>query len=124
MVLWTSLIIHISVYSFIASKLNKIAKQLLVFALYLLPKSKILIEFNYKSLIFKNYFQILDLSSYTIKFIACGLNHSLAVDEWGTLFSWGSDEFGQLGHNLGGGEEECIRKPKLIKSMANLKECL
>ena len=46
------------------------------------------------------------------------------MDEWGSLFSWGSDEFGQLGHNLVDNEDGCVRRPRLVKAMATLKECL
>ena len=30
--------------------------------------------------------------------VACGWDHVLAVDEKGRLFSWGHNEYGQLGH--------------------------
>lgn len=29
--------------------------------------------------------------------IACGECHSVAVNEWGQLYAWGSGQFGQLG---------------------------
>ncbi|CAK1546181.1 unnamed protein product [Leptosia nina] len=47
--------------------------------------------------------------------IACGLQHSMALDEWGQPFSWGSDSMGQLGSNLGAHAQD---KPKLIKFLA------
>ncbi|XP_047510214.1 probable E3 ubiquitin-protein ligase HERC4 isoform X5 [Pieris napi] len=47
--------------------------------------------------------------------IACGLQHSMAIDEWGQPFSWGSDSMGQLGSNLGAHAQD---KPKIIKLLA------
>ena len=35
--------------------------------------------------------------STSIVSVAAGLHHSLAVDDTGRVFSWGSNEFGQLG---------------------------
>ncbi|XP_028027224.1 probable E3 ubiquitin-protein ligase HERC4 isoform X3 [Bombyx mandarina] len=51
----------------------------------------------------------------TISTIACGLQHSLAIDEWGQPFSWGSDSMGQLGNNLGAHAQD---KPKFVKGLA------
>ncbi|CAH2105537.1 unnamed protein product [Euphydryas editha] len=51
----------------------------------------------------------------TISAIACGLQHSMALDEWGQIFSWGSDSMGQLGSNLGAYAQD---KPKIIKFLA------
>ncbi|XP_030028644.1 probable E3 ubiquitin-protein ligase HERC4 isoform X2 [Manduca sexta] len=51
----------------------------------------------------------------TISTIACGLQHSVAVDEWGQSFSWGSDSMGQLGSNLGAHAQD---KPKFMKGLA------
>ncbi|XP_023933810.2 probable E3 ubiquitin-protein ligase HERC4 isoform X2 [Bicyclus anynana] len=47
--------------------------------------------------------------------VACGLSHSMALDEWGQTFSWGSDNMGQLGSNL---EGHAQLKPKIIKNLA------
>ncbi|XP_038223084.1 probable E3 ubiquitin-protein ligase HERC4 isoform X2 [Zerene cesonia] len=47
--------------------------------------------------------------------IACGMQHSMAIDEWGQPFSWGSDSMGQLGSNLGAHAQD---KPKIIKFLA------
>lgn len=30
--------------------------------------------------------------------VACGEHHSVAVNEWGQIFSWGSNSHGQLGN--------------------------
>ncbi|XP_068631040.1 probable E3 ubiquitin-protein ligase HERC4 isoform X2 [Battus philenor] len=50
-----------------------------------------------------------------ISTIACGVQHSMALDEWGQPFSWGSDSMGQLGSNLGAHAQD---KPKIIKFLA------
>lgn len=46
--------------------------------------------------------------------VACGESHSLALNQWGHVFSWGSDSHGQLGHQLDG-ENQPV--PKIIKSL-------
>ncbi|XP_015840693.1 probable E3 ubiquitin-protein ligase HERC4 isoform X2 [Tribolium castaneum] len=55
------------------------------------------------------------LDAYSIINVACGEMHSLALSRWGEVFSWGSDNYGQLGHQLGGTLQIV---PKLIKSLA------
>ena len=42
------------------------------------------------------------LAQYSVTSAAAGANHCLVVDMWGSVFSWGSDESGQLGHNQAG----------------------
>jgi len=37
------------------------------------------------------------LSQYSITRASCGSDHSLAINQWGQVFSWGSDSYGQLG---------------------------
>lgn len=37
------------------------------------------------------------LEAYNICSILCGEFHSLAVNEWGQVFSWGASTYGQLG---------------------------
>lgn len=39
-----------------------------------------------------------DLEAFAFRKIACGNSHTLAVNEWGQLFSWGSNTEGQLGN--------------------------
>ncbi|XP_049870394.1 probable E3 ubiquitin-protein ligase HERC4 [Pectinophora gossypiella] len=51
----------------------------------------------------------------TLTAIACGIQHSMALDEWGQPFSWGSDTMGQLGSNLGVDSQD---KPKIVKFLA------
>ena len=58
------------------------------------------------------------LAQYRVVRAAAGANHSLAVDEWGSLFSWGSDESGQLGHNQG---SSTLRVPRLVKSLGTVR---
>lgn len=51
----------------------------------------------------------------TITQIACGSHHTLALNEWGQIFSWGSNSNGQLGLNL---QESVNLWPKMIKPLA------
>lgn len=37
------------------------------------------------------------LDAFVFKKAACGAFHTLAINEWGQLFSWGSNSEGQLG---------------------------
>jgi len=37
------------------------------------------------------------LSQYSITRASCGSDHSLAINQWGQVISWGSDSYGQLG---------------------------
>ena len=36
------------------------------------------------------------LAQYSVTGAAAGANHCLVVDQWGSVFSWGSDESGQV----------------------------
>ena len=36
------------------------------------------------------------LAQYSVTSAAAGANHCLVVDQWGSVFSWGSDESGQV----------------------------
>ena len=36
------------------------------------------------------------LGQYSVTSAAAGANHCLVVDQWGSVFSWGSDESGQV----------------------------
>lgn len=38
------------------------------------------------------------LDAFVFKKAACGAHHTLAINEWGLLFSWGSNADGQLGN--------------------------
>jgi len=48
--------------------------------------------------------------------VACGQQHSLAIDQNGMVYSWGYGSYGQLGH----GTMENEKSPKLVKKMAGL----
>lgn len=54
------------------------------------------------------------LEDHVIARASCGKSHSLAVNEWGQLFAWGSNSMHQLG--LDSAEEQ--NTPKLVKSLA------
>jgi hypothetical protein len=43
--------------------------------------------------------------------ISCGLRHSLALTESGRVFSWGSNDFGQLGQNK---TEDIVNEPSIV----------
>lgn len=55
-----------------------------------------------------------DLENHVINQVACGKSHSLAINEWGQLFAWGSNSSGQLGHDT----DEISSAPKLVRSLA------
>uniref|UniRef100_A0A336LYC2 CSON004352 protein n=1 Tax=Culicoides sonorensis TaxID=179676 RepID=A0A336LYC2_CULSO len=54
------------------------------------------------------------LKDYTIIAISAGSNHSLAINEWGQVFSWGSNELSQLGFET----ENDVTTPKIIRTLA------
>lgn len=62
--------------------------------------------------------QVTGLSQYSVTTAACGANHCLVVDQWGSVFSFGSDESGQLGHNQG---TNVLRVPRLVKALGTMK---
>ncbi|KAI8342124.1 regulator of chromosome condensation 1/beta-lactamase-inhibitor protein II [Chlamydoabsidia padenii] len=49
-----------------------------------------------------------------IKSIACGANHSIALDDEGYVYSWGFGGLGRLGHS----EQKDLYKPKVISNLA------
>lgn len=55
------------------------------------------------------------LEAHNITQVACGAQHTLAQNEWGEIFAWGSNSNGQLGLNV---EESMIPTPKMVKSLA------
>lgn len=54
------------------------------------------------------------LKNHNISKVCCGSAHSIAINEWGNVFAWGSNAFYQLGHNNSEAEEP---NPKLVKSL-------
>ncbi|XP_066913164.1 E3 ubiquitin-protein ligase HERC2-like, partial [Clytia hemisphaerica] len=53
------------------------------------------------------------LRGLNVTHLACGSNHSAVIVDHKELYTWGSGEFGRLGH----GDEETHFLPKLIKSL-------
>lgn len=54
------------------------------------------------------------LKDYAITAVAAGAKHSLAINEWGQVFSWGSNEMSQLGYET----ESDMVTPKIIRALA------
>uniref|UniRef100_A0A182JTG2 HECT domain-containing protein n=1 Tax=Anopheles christyi TaxID=43041 RepID=A0A182JTG2_9DIPT len=54
------------------------------------------------------------LDNYIITRISCGTAHSLALTNWGQVFSWGSNAVGQLGHDTENGRQTT---PRMIKAI-------
>ena len=53
-----------------------------------------------------------------IESIACGANHSFAINEDGQVYAWGLNNFGQTGINNDVGEDGAVvTKPTLVKSL-------
>ncbi|VVC31316.1 Hypothetical protein CINCED_3A018116 [Cinara cedri] len=57
------------------------------------------------------------LASMLVVQISCGYKHSMALTNHGELYTWGSNEFGQLGH---GNKNPIAAKPTLVKSLVGL----
>lgn len=55
------------------------------------------------------------LNANHITHVACGKNHSLALNQWGQLFAWGSDDCGQLGLDLSENKQQAV--PKILKAL-------
>lgn len=55
------------------------------------------------------------LDAYRMSCASCGASHTLAVNEWGQLFGWGSDVHGQLGLSV-----ETQPAPKIVKKLATV----
>ncbi|KAK4553485.1 hypothetical protein LTR86_009542 [Recurvomyces mirabilis] len=58
--------------------------------------------------------EITTLRGFTITRIACGDNHSLALDNAGRVFTWGDNSSGQLGFDSTGGETSIVDAPSLL----------
>ncbi|KRT83036.1 Regulator of chromosome condensation repeat containing protein [Oryctes borbonicus] len=64
-----------------------------------------------------SHFKLLSgLDAHTICYVACGTSHSLALNQWGQVFAWGSDAHGQLGLQLT--TESIQQVPKILKTLA------
>ena len=55
------------------------------------------------------------LEAHVIVSAACGSHHTLAKNEWGEIFAWGSNALGQLGLDT---RDQIVSTPKMIKSLA------
>lgn len=55
-----------------------------------------------------------NLENHVIRQVTCGMSHSLAINEWGQLFSWGSNSSGQLAQDT----ETAISTPKIVRALA------
>nr|XP_018911277.1 PREDICTED: probable E3 ubiquitin-protein ligase HERC4 isoform X2 [Bemisia tabaci] len=55
------------------------------------------------------------LATHFIVQVCCGYRHCLALNNRGELYSWGSNQYGQLGLNLS--TTESIRTPNLVESL-------
>ncbi|KAJ8614418.1 hypothetical protein CTAYLR_000740 [Chrysophaeum taylorii] len=51
-----------------------------------------------------------------LRAIACGTNHTLAIDEAGEVWSWGKSDYGKCGH---GGDGDVL-KPKKIEALSGI----
>ncbi|XP_041773401.1 probable E3 ubiquitin-protein ligase HERC4 isoform X1 [Anopheles merus] len=58
--------------------------------------------------------RLTSLENYIITCISCGTAHSLALTNWGQVFSWGSNAVGQLGHDAENGRQPT---PRMIKAI-------
>lgn len=50
--------------------------------------------------------------------MACGQTHSIAINEWGNLFTWGSNSFHQLGNTCPTDTQQ--PEPKLVKPLGTI----
>uniref|UniRef100_A0A182M4V1 HECT domain-containing protein n=1 Tax=Anopheles culicifacies TaxID=139723 RepID=A0A182M4V1_9DIPT len=57
---------------------------------------------------------LVSLENYIITGVSCGTAHSLALTNWGQVFSWGSNAVGQLGHDTENGRQPT---PRMIKAI-------
>lgn len=53
------------------------------------------------------------LENHVITKVCCGSSHSVAINEWGNVFTWGSNSFSQLGQE----SSESEPLPKLVKTL-------
>jgi len=48
--------------------------------------------------------------------VSVGLSHMLALTKTGLVYSWGSNDHGQLGHHRDGSSEPVITKPSRVNT--------
>lgn len=56
------------------------------------------------------------LEAYEIVHVSCGATHSIALNRWGHVYTWGSDSSGQLGLQK---ENNIQSEPKFLKALAS-----
>jgi hypothetical protein len=66
--------------------------------------------------------QTVKIKGYDWKAVACGMFHSAVLTATGELFTWGSNEEGQLGHKLKRGRTTGLAIPTLLKCPAGKRE--
>lgn len=52
------------------------------------------------------------LSGVTVTKVACGQNHTIAIDNQGAAWTWGNGNYGKLGHKV----QQDEHKPRLIEA--------
>lgn len=57
-----------------------------------------------------------ELANYNVRQVCCGAAHSVALNEWGQCFVWGSNSRGQLAKPMA--SEAMCEIPKLVKQLA------
>jgi E3 ubiquitin-protein ligase HERC4 len=50
--------------------------------------------------------------------VRAGYAHTIAVDKWGAVFTWGSDSHGQLGLQNEKQEDKLVNRPRMVKSLS------
>jgi len=50
--------------------------------------------------------------------IAAGMSHSVALDKWGNIYTWGNDDFGQLGRSGSSTNPTKVNLPGVASSIA------
>ena len=60
------------------------------------------------------------LDKATVLRISCSSKHALIATNTGSVFSWGENEFGQLGHNIAKNKKGVIfdGKPRKVESLS------
>ena len=59
---------------------------------------------------------IQELDNYVITRICCGARHSLALSEWGQVFTWGHNDYGQLGIS---NTHDAVIQPKIVRTLVS-----
>ncbi|KAI8120902.1 putative E3 ubiquitin-protein ligase HERC4 [Lucilia cuprina] len=57
---------------------------------------------------------IAELENYVITRISCGARHSMALNEWGQIFTWGHNDYGQLGIT---NSHDVVIQPKIVRNL-------